>query len=204
MFSSNLMRTCITKNEKQEVYMKKKINQIREVESLDIETGEIQTVITDTSFQIQAEPAFIKLYLADILYLNDLQTNQASLLFALLQKMNYDNEIVLNASLKRQIAEKLNVTVGTLDNNLSKFCKGKILKRQDRGIYIANPNLFGKGQWHQIAQSRTANVDMTINYTEDGRTFKAVLQEQEAKEKEAKKTEVNKTESKSNSASKAS
>ena len=164
--------------------MKKKINQIREVETVDLETGAVDRILTDISYKIEAEPAYIKLYLADILYLNDLQTNQAGLLLALLQKMNYDNQIVLNAALKREIAEKLNISTGTLDNNLSKFCKGKILKRQDRGIYIANPHLFGKGTWHEIAQSRNANIDMTINYSESGRTFNSVLSQSKKDEKE--------------------
>lgn len=169
--------------------VKKRINQIHEVEAIDFKTGEIDRTVTDTSYTIDAEPAFIKLYLADLLYLNDLQTNQAGLLHALLQKMNYDNQIVLNAALKREIAQKLKISVGTLDNNLSKFCKGKILKRQDRGIYIANPHLFGKGTWHEIVQNRNAHIDMTINYTESGRSFNAFLSQSSNTENEVTNTE---------------
>lgn len=155
----------------------KKTDVIRTTEKIDFKTGEIEesTVVTTFTEKIPNEPAFIKLYLADILYLKGLQTTQSSLLFALLQQMNYQNEIVLNASIKRRIAKDVGLTTGTIDNNLSNFVKKNILFRVDRGVYQANPILFGRGEWKDIYKLR-----LEVEYSNNGeRKLKTAIEQQE-------------------------
>jgi hypothetical protein len=42
--------------------------------------------------------------------------------------------------------------------------------RKDKGMYIANPSLFGKGKWNDIKEIR-----MSISYSEDGRMIKSEI-----------------------------
>lgn len=171
---------------------KRLLRQQTEVTGYNSETGEVTTKSTTTVSKVPSQPEFIKLYLRDILYLSDLQTNQSGLLFQLLMRMNYTNEIVLNSHVKKEIAKQLNISTGTIDNNLSKFVEGKILERIGRGVYTANPYLFGKGDWAEIFQNRESKISLSIDYDVNGRTFQSVIdqiREQKTQLKEEAKPE---------------
>lgn len=162
------------------------VRQQTEVTGYDKETGEITSQRKTTVSKVPNQPEFIKLYLRDILYLSDLQTNQSGLLLQLLMRMNYTNEIVLNSHVKKEIAKQLDISVGTIDNNLSKFVDGKILERIGRGVYTANPFLFGKGDWADIFHNRESKISLSIDYDINGRTFQSVLSQAQEKKNQAK------------------
>ncbi|MBT2695424.1 replication/maintenance protein RepL [Bacillus sp. ISL-55] len=171
---------------------KRLLRQQTEVTGYNSETGEVTNKSTTTVTKVPNQPEFIKLYLRDILYLSDLQTNQSGLLLQLLMRMNYTNEIVLNSHVKKEIAKQLDISTGTIDNNLSKFVEGKILERVGRGVYTANPYLFGKGDWADIFQNRESKISLSIDYDMNGRTFQSVInqiQEQKVQQKEEVKIE---------------
>lgn len=77
--------------------------------------------------------------------------------------------IFINGYVKANIVQALSLkTTQSIDNAITKLVKGNILKRISRGTYRANPYLFGKGDWQDIARLR-----LEINYDEiKGRTFK--------------------------------
>lgn len=152
-----------------------KINQtvIKEVIN---ESGEMVSKVANRTLSWGAEPSYIKLYLQDILYLSDMPTKRYAVLYELLKRASYAGEkdgmqVVINASLKRRIAETLGFkSVGTVSNTITDFVKGKILYRVDTGMYNFNPWLFGKGDWQDIARLR-----LEVDYDEiKGKTFKAV------------------------------
>lgn len=135
--------------------MKKKIHQVHEIIKQD-ENGNITEAQKDVVFSISKEPNYIKLYLDDIEKLFELPSNSSKLLLELLKKINYDGQIVLNATIKKAICEKLNYVIGTVDNYISDLCKKEIFKRVGTGVYIANPHIFGKGDWMTIVKQREA------------------------------------------------
>jgi hypothetical protein len=104
--------------------------------------------------QVGKEPNFVKLYLKDLTHLRDLPGWVSGILYELLKKMDYNNEIILNSTVKNRIAKELGVVSKTIDNALGKFVQKQILLRQDKGIYLANPYLFGKGLWEDIEEIR--------------------------------------------------
>jgi hypothetical protein len=104
--------------------------------------------------RIAKEPHFVKLYLKDLAHLRELPGWVSGVLYELIKKMDYNNEIVLNSTIKNRIANNLGVVPKTIDNALSKFVQKNILFRQDKGIYLANPYLFGKGLWEDIEEIR--------------------------------------------------
>ena len=146
-----------------------KKNIVQQVEETIIdEHGEVKSNVRSTVVSIGAEPDYVKLYLQDILYLKNLQTNQSALLYELLTYLNYNNEIMLNSVAKQRIADKLGTTRQVVDNNLGKYVKANILERIGRGTFRANPYLFGKGSWKDISELRSKNIHLAINYNPNG------------------------------------
>lgn len=137
---------------------------VREVTVVD-EEGVVKSQLRES--YVDKEPDFIKLYLKDLVMLNDIPKWVSGILFELLKRMEWsNNEIVLNSSIKKRIALELNITAQTIDNALGKFVKKNILKRLDSGIYQANPFLFGRGSWENIRQIR-----LSVTYDKDGKHF---------------------------------
>ena len=125
-----------------------------ETQMLDMETGEVHIQKVVTKRKVSKEPDFIKLYLDDVMKLNDIPKKKTDILYLLLRKMNYDNEITVVASHKREIAKELECSVINIDKTLFLLVSKDILIRKDRGIYVANPLLFGKGRWEDIEELR--------------------------------------------------
>ena len=149
--------------------MPKRITYEREV--LMTDTGEIQVTHRDSI--LPKEPDYVKLYLSDIQMLNNLPKWTDRILHELLRMMNYRNQIVLNSSIKKEIAAEFKIHIKTIDNALVMLVKQNILIRKDKGLYLGNPLLFGKGEWKDIRELR-----LTIHYTKEGRTMSTeVVQE---------------------------
>ncbi|MCH1626123.1 replication/maintenance protein RepL [Ferdinandcohnia quinoae] len=81
-------------------------------------------------------------YLEDLLLLHGVPKNLALLLFELLSYVNKDNQIVINAFIKKELAEKAKISKGTIDNALTKLKDSGLLERLDRGVYIPHSTLL--------------------------------------------------------------
>lgn len=158
-----------------------KINQSVETSVFDSKTGEMVSKRANKTLSWGAEPSFIKLYLQDVLYLSDMPTKHSAILYELLKRSTYAGEkdgmqVIINASLKRRIADSLGLkNIGSISNAITDFVKGKILYRADVGMYNFNPYLFGKGDWQDIAKLR-----LDVCYDDiKGKTFKTVCEYKE-------------------------
>jgi len=148
------------------------------------ENGAVRETEISNTINWGSEPNYVKLYLDDILYLSDLPKGLNSILYALLKRMAYGNQLVLNAALKRQIAREVNLGTSSVNNAITKFVKGQLLKRIDTGIYLVNPQLFGKGEWKDISKIR-----LTAKYDLKGRTIMAEIEKYTPAGIEAQKQE---------------
>ncbi|HHD2824524.1 replication/maintenance protein RepL [Clostridium perfringens] len=134
---------------------------------IDVSTGEVLQEQSQLKTQTKgAEPPFIKLYIDDLMLINDLPTSSSNILWELVKTMSYDQEIVLNASRKKRICANLNIQMQTLNNALTKFVKKEILFRTEPGIFVPNPYLFAKGSWNDVKELR-----MIVNYTPKGKSI---------------------------------
>jgi len=140
-----------------------------EREYTDPRTGEIIRDLKITKKKRSDEPNYIKLYIKDLCKLNDIPKTGNDVLNELLALTDYRNEIVLNGGVKKRIIDSLKIKKGSLDNNLSKLTKQGILMRVGQGIYILNPNLFGRGSWEDIKKLR-----IEWEYSNEGREIKKV------------------------------
>lgn len=153
-----------------------------------VKTSSIETVLDEFGGIVQQrqnltlswgeEPAYIKMYLQDIMYLNDVPKKFAALTSCLLRRMTYAGEehgmcVVLAPLLKKAICKEMGwQRISSLDNALQKLTAGNIIYRVERSIYKFNPYLFGKGEWQDIAKLR-----MEIDYSDiQGRTFKTNIE----------------------------
>lgn len=145
---------------------KKKVFKEVTTSSVNTETGEVNQVVNVKESFVSREPDYIKLYIEDLTKLNDLPKSTNDLLYSLLKRMNYDNEIILVVHNKKRIAKELNLKLNTIDQNLMKLTDKGILSRVATGVYIANPYIFGRGKWEDIRELR-----MKITYTSKGRAI---------------------------------
>ncbi|MBD2794797.1 hypothetical protein, partial [Xenorhabdus szentirmaii] len=84
----------------------------------------------------------------DIIALNDLPKGLDKVINVLLKVMSYDNMIILNSFIKKQMAEELGYkTVQVLNNNINKLVNAEILFRKGTGTYQVNARYFGRGHW---------------------------------------------------------
>lgn len=134
----------------------KKINQIREQIVLDQDGLPIRKE-TNTSYYIESEPPYVKMYLDTVLYLKDLPKGYNPVLMAILKRLpwaNQDQDIAINAGMKRKMANEIGCSVSRINNAITDFVKGEVLYRVETGVYRVNPYLFGRGDWNDIARLR--------------------------------------------------
>jgi Firmicute plasmid replication protein (RepL) len=147
---------------------------IQEITTQKVDDNGVVTSETKTTNQtVEREPDYVKLYVKDVLRLSDIPSSGNSILFAILKRMTYNNDIALFAPVKREIASELNLKEVTISKAIELFTNKSILLRKDRGLYIINPYYFGRGKWEDIRKIR-----LEILYSETGRMIlKAVINE---------------------------
>ena len=137
---------------------------LRETLVTDGLTGEVIGNKIEAEFTSSAkEPAFIKLYIDDLILINDLPSSSSNILWELIKGLTYDNQIVLNSSIKKRICSNLDIKMPTLNNALTKFTKKEILYRVEPGIFLPNPFLFAKGSWNEVKALR-----LLVDYSPNG------------------------------------
>jgi hypothetical protein len=143
--------------------MKKKVSRSEVTTEVDRDTGEIGREVKTDTFLIDREPDFVKLYVQDIAKLNDVVGQENNVLLEFIRYMGYNNIIPAYKPIKQMIARKLNVSLHTVEKSIKKFKKKGLFISVSRGIYMADPELFGKGKWSDIK-----NLRLVIEYKPDG------------------------------------
>lgn len=149
----------------------KKVSRVITNKITDLNTGEIRQEEELIDAYVDKEPDYVKLYLKDIVALNDLPKGLDRVINVLLKTMSYDNMIILNSFIKKQMTEELGYkTVQVLNNNINKLVNSEILFRKGTGTYQVNALYFGRGHWNDIQEIR-----LQQRYSEKGRDFKTEI-----------------------------
>lgn len=132
----------------------------------DSSTGEVlgETVTRQSVRKPGSEPKFVKFYIDDLILINELPTKSSSILWELVKLTAWENKIILNGAIKKNICSRLDIKMSTLNNALSNFVKKEILYRLDTGIYMPNPYLFARGYWEDIEELR-----LIVDYKHNGK-----------------------------------
>jgi len=146
--------------------MSKKITSMTVTEQVD-SNGEVVTRSMTNTFKIPQEEDYVKLYLKHVHYLCNLPNGLDAVIYELLSKMNYENDIVLNAGIKKKIAKNIGKELNTVNQYISKLVHYGVLIRIDTGVYKLNPMFYGKGSWKNILELRES-LEMNIQYSDSG------------------------------------
>lgn len=136
---------------------------------IDANTGEViksEEVLEDCKFE--TEPHYTKVYhnfINDIGKLNDLNEGEMKVLYQCMQMMGYEsNMMCLIKGIKLVIAENCGIALKTVDKHIQNLTKkGLLIRSTSRGMYMMNPNYFGKGSWKKNKELR-----LVIDYHQDG------------------------------------
>ena len=143
--------------------MTKNLSSIQKETTID-KNGEIQEKTTTRHFKAEAEPGYIKLYLNNISYLHNLEKSLPPIIFELLNLVNYEQRIVINSFIKKEIAKKIGCSENHINNCITKLVKREIIIRIGRGVYEINTYIFAKGSWKDILKNRTKlKLDIFLN-----------------------------------------
>lgn len=139
------------------------------------EAGNTKRVSNTTQAKLESEPNFIKLYLDDITYLNNLPKTTSDVIFELLKLTDYQQNIYIHKDQKLEICERLNIKGSAVNKAITALNKAQIILRKSRGHYILNPFFFGKGSWKDIKEIRvkllynpqTLGLDIDVETSEN-------------------------------------
>jgi hypothetical protein len=92
--------------------------------------------------------------------------------------MNYDNEVVINSSIKREIAERCGFKFSYVHQSITKLVSSGLLIRKASGVYWFNPLVFARKNDGGVKE-----IVMKISYSEDGKKLFADAIEEITKEK---------------------
>jgi len=155
--------------QKHSKYMKP-ISHTHVTETIDNGTGEVSKTKSVSVLRVDQEPAFVKMYIEDIIRLSNLNNITKNLLISLTKRIDYENKIKILPNDKREIAAEIGTKhIQTVANSLSMLVKAGIIVRTDRGGYMLSPNYFAKGKWVDIKDSRVKYTELTIQYSKTGK-----------------------------------
>ncbi len=140
-----------------------KVSQSKIKETIDVETGELKSHVSTQVFGLEKEPPYIKMYIEDIARLKELPHGMNRILLEMIKSMGYNNIIAAYKPIKTIMCNNLGIKMDYLNKAISTFHKKGLLIRLDRGIYMADPELFARGKWEDIK-----NLRLVIEYSKDG------------------------------------
>lgn len=132
-------------------------------------TGEISKSDTfiETTTSIGREPAYIKMYFADLALWHGLSKSESDVLHAITGTVDYDGILQITSFMKAKIIGRLGIAPSTFANCLAKLLDKQIILRipNARQVFNLNPFLFGRGDWKDILEQRKAFcVQITKTY----------------------------------------
>ncbi len=115
-----------------------KASKVHVTETVDHGTGEIKHTQTVSTYAIDQEPAFVKMYIEDIVRLNNLNNIAKSLLTSLTKRIDYENIIRITPRDKREMAREAGTEhIQTISNSLSALSKAGVISRiDDNEIFV--------------------------------------------------------------------
>jgi len=124
--------------------------------SYDSDTGEVKNLETTQVIFLPAEPPYVKLYIAEISRLHDLQSSAAKVLQELACGSGFDGKFAIGKRIKEQIALNIGSKLQTVENSINQLVKSGLIMRIGRAEYEINPDLFAKGDWRSIKNRRNS------------------------------------------------
>lgn len=138
---------------------------------VDDETGEVIDHLFKAPAKKQESESYLKVFYRSALFRDDLSHSTKALLFALAAKMPYSNAgfpLHLSTYAKKQIEKEFGISIPSINRGLTELLNKKCIYRVERGEYLVNPYMFGKGptaaikerqkEWDILISQKAENV----------------------------------------------
>lgn len=129
---------------------------------------------------------FVMTFTKDLGYMKDLTKGEMLVMFGFLQNVSNNNEVVLNKSIKERICNQFDLLPTSMNQLISNLKKKKMIISKERGIYILNTNIFGKGKWNEVKKLR-----MLIEWDFKSQTKKVLVEQTMLNEEEILEKQIN-------------
>lgn len=143
--------------------------------SITNQDGNIIKKTENLHTMLPSEPSYVKLYTSDISKLFGLTSANSDVLHYILKEIKWDNTIKIGKKEKDEICKATGLKIDAINASIQKMKKEEILlpTRDDngniyRGVYMANPFIFGKGKWDESI----SYLRVLITYNQNGRDIK--------------------------------
>lgn len=141
--------------------------------------GEILETNKEQIIRYPKTEDFIMTFTKDLGYMQNLSKGEIMVMFGLLKYVNNQNEIIINKSIKERIAEEFNLKIESMNQLISNLKKKKMVLNVERGIYLLNTHLFGKGKWNEVKKMR-----MYVEWDFKSQTKKMFVEQESLNEQE--------------------
>jgi hypothetical protein len=137
--------------------------------TVDFSTGEVITEKSISQFKTESEPAFVKVYINNIA--NKLHgIKNTDIFLHLLRYMDYENRIIITKSRRTNICSFCSIKEPRFNQVLADIVDAKLFTRINKGEYMVDPNLFGRGRWSDILKmmDQFEEISYTVTINKDG------------------------------------
>lgn len=124
------------------------------VKTTNIVTGEIIENETKEIISYGRTEDFVMTFTKDLGYLKNLSKGEILVVMGFLKVVNRENEVILNKTIKERIAKEFDLNISSMNQLISNLVKKKVIQNKERGVYILNTFLFGKGDWTNVKKLR--------------------------------------------------
>lgn len=122
---------------------------------VDKETGLIRGDYRPKDRRRKRPDEYAQVFLSNLCNYYNIRYALHPVIIEILKMMDQNNEIVLDIRKKKIIAQAIGSTPGSLNVMISELkSAGVLMHLEERGNYMVNPNLFGKGNWGKIVSLR--------------------------------------------------
>lgn len=157
-----------------------KITNVKKITKTDLESGQIIETEIEQTLNFGKTDDFVMTFTKDLGYMKNLSKGEIVVFFGLLQIVNNNNEIVLNTGIKERLSKNFEIKLESINQIIYTLSKKQMIqKTEDRGIYLLNTFLFGKGKWNDIKKMR-----MYIEWDFKEKTKKVMLEKEYLDEEE--------------------
>ena len=128
--------------------------------------GSLKKTTQITKIPVEKEDDYFKTYVRTVSYALGLSAGEKDVFRSICCNMSFNNRVVLFKPTKKIIAQQTKLTVETVTNIISSLTRQGLLIRQERSMYIVNPNYVSRGKWEEIKALR-----LEIEFASNGRNI---------------------------------
>ena len=144
----------------------KKENVMKDTKTVVTRDGELLDVQQHISVPVGEEPPYYKVYLQDLSNVFGLAPAERAVWEVLCANMSFTNIVVLIKPIKNILVQTTGKKFETIKAAIKSLTNKGLLIRQERAVYMVNPNYAARGKWQDIRALR-----LVIEYNEQGRNI---------------------------------